>query len=115
MTSSEIFEGRSSEMKPDSPWLASEDILDVGDVEVTIKACHRHKDVAFDKGRKSPVVYSVEFEGKRKQLVLNSTNRQKIVEHYGGNVKEWSGKTIVLYVDHEVQLKGKKVNGIRIR
>ena len=35
----EVFEGRSSEMK-DSPWLASEDLLDVGDVFIDAKHTH---------------------------------------------------------------------------
>lgn len=115
MTKSEVFEGHSSEMKKDSPWLASEDLLGKGDVEVTIKACHRHKDVPFDGGRREPTVYSLEFVGKKKQMVLNTTNRKTLVEKFGANVKEWTGKKITLWVDTEVPMKGKLVSGLRIR
>lgn len=110
----EVFEGRSSEMK-ESPWLASEDLMDVGDVTVKIVACHRYRDVEFDKGRKESTVYTLQFEGKTKQLVLNNTNRKTLVAKYGTNVKEWADKEVVLYVDKNVRFAGKRVCGIRIK
>lgn len=113
--SSEIFEGRSGEMKKDTPWLASEDIIGLGDVTVEIVCCHRHRDVEFDAGRKEACVYSVEFKGKKKQLVLNSVNRKSLVSLFGVNVKDWAGQTIKLYVDPHVKMMGKIVPGIRIR
>ena len=110
----EVFEGRSSEMK-ESPWLASEDLMDAGDVKVKIVACHRYKDVEFDKGRKEPTVYTLQFEGKQKQLVLNNTNRKTLVAKYGTNVKDWTDKEVVLFVDKNVRFAGKRVCGIRIK
>ena len=110
----EVFEGRSSEMK-ESPWLASEDLMDAGDVKVKIVACHRYKDVEFDKGRKEPTVYTLQFEGKQKQLVLNNTNRKTLVAKFGTNVKEWTDKEVVLFVDKNVRFAGKRVCGIRIK
>ncbi len=115
MNKSELFTGHSSEMKSDSPWLSSEDLLGRGDIKCRIKACHRHKDVEFDAGRKVPTVYSVEFEGKKKQLVLNSVNRKTLVSKYGANVQDWAGKDVVLYVDENVRLMGKTVCGVRIK
>jgi len=112
---SEVFEGHSSEMKKNSPWLASEDLLGKGDVEVTVKAVHRHKDVEFEAGRKEQVVYSIEFEKASKQLVLNSTNRKALVAKFGANVKDWCGKKVTLYVDTDVKMMGKKVCGVRIK
>lgn len=111
----EVFEGRSSEMKKETMWLSSEDILGLGDVKVKIARCHRYKDVKFEEGRSEPVVYALEFEGGDKQLVLNSTNRKKIVSMFGVDVKNWSGQTITLYVDTRVRMMGKIVNGIRIK
>ncbi len=110
----EVFEGRSSEMK-ESPWLASEDLLDVGDVKVKVVRCHRYKDVEFDKGRKEPTVYTLEFEKKQKQLVLNNTNRKTMVAKFGTDVREWAGKTVTLYVDNKVRFAGRTVCGIRIK
>lgn len=113
--SSEIFEGRSSEMKKETPWLAAEDIVGLGDITVEIIACYRHKDVEFGAGRKEPLVYSVEFKGKKKQLVLNSTNRQVLFNAFGSDTKKWKGQTVLLYVDPKVRLMGKLVPGIRIK
>jgi hypothetical protein len=110
----EVFEGRSSEMK-DSPWLASEDLMDVGDVKVKVVCCHRYKDVEFDKGRTESKVYTLEFEGKKKELVLNNTNRKTMVAKFGTDVREWAGKEVVLYVDKRVRFAGKTVCGIRIK
>ena len=115
MTNSEPFEGHSSEMKKNSPWLASEDLLGKDPVEVVIKSVHRHRDVEFEAGRTEQVVYSLEFEKASKQLVLNSTNRKTLVAKFGANVKDWSGKKITLYVDTNVRMMGKKVCGVRIK
>lgn len=111
----EEFTGRSAEMKKDTPWLSSEDLIGLGDVKVEIESVYRHSDVEFDAGRKVPVVYSVKFKGKAKQLVLNSTNRKTLVEKFGVNVKDWAAKPVVLYVDSNVRMMGKTVNGVRIK
>ena len=111
---SELFDGRASEMR-DSPWLASEDLDGLGEVELEIKAVHRHTDVEFDAGRKKAVVYSVEFVKAKRQLVLNGTNRKSIVAKYGNNVKDWVGKKIKLYVQSGIKVGGVSKNGIRIK
>lgn len=112
---SEKFTGHSGEMREDSPWLASEDI-DVGnDVECTIKALHCSYDVAFEGGRIKKKVFSIEFVGKKRQLVLNTINRKRIRSMYGSKTSEWLGKKVKLYVDHKVMLKGELVSGIRVR
>lgn len=114
MGKSEVFTGHSAEMKKATPWLASEDILGRGDVELAIKAIHRHEDAEFDGGRKE-TVFSVEFEKAKKQLIVNSVNRKKIVAKFGPKVADWVGKKVVLYVDTNVKMMGKTVSGIRIR
>jgi hypothetical protein len=109
----EEFEGRSGEMKV-SQWLSSEDIQGQT-VKVTVAACRKHKDVQFDQGRKEDTVFALEFKGKGKQLVLNSTNRKRMVELFGNNVKDWKDQEITLYVNENVRFAGKKVCGIRIK
>ena len=116
---SEQFTGLSREMKKESPWLASEDIFDSGDVEVEIEGVFKHKDAVFDDGRKE-TVHSIKFVGKRKQLVLNATNRKRLVTLFGTTrVQDWVGKKIVLYVDRNVRLPGGKRGevtcGIRVK
>jgi len=111
----EVFEGHSSEMRGETPWLSSEDLLGRGEQTVEIVACHRYRDVTFEEGRTEPTIYTLQFKGKSKQLVLNKVNRKKLVEMYGPNVKEWAGKSIKLYVDAKVRFRGKTVCGIRIK
>ena len=115
MSNPSKFEGRSSDMKKDTPWLSSEDLDGLGDVSVEIQEVYRHQDVEFDAGRKEKFVYSLAFKGSKKQLVLNATNRHTLVTKFGVNVKEWSGKKVTLFVLDGVKLAGKLVKGIRIK
>lgn len=108
------FEGTAPEMR-ESEWLASEDIEDAGDVTVEIEAVIKRTDVSFEAGRKKPVVYSLKFKGKTRELVLNGTNRRRMVEHFGKRAVDWKGQKITLYVDPNVKFAGKTVKGIRIR
>ena len=106
--------GNSAAIKGDCPWLASEDILEAGDVVVTIEACYAVEGAEFEGGRKEDV-YTLGFMGKKKQLVLNSVNRKTLVKLYGTNVSEWKGRQITLWVDRNVRAFGEIRNGIRIR
>jgi len=106
--------GNSAAIKGDCPWLASEDILEAGDVVVTVEACYAVQGAEFEGGRKEDV-YTLGFVGKKKQLVLNSINRKTLVKLYGTNVSEWKGKPITLWVDRNVRAFGEIRNGIRIR
>jgi hypothetical protein len=108
------FEGRSGEMR-DSPWLASEDILGLGDVKVTIEKVERHNNIEFEGGRKKPVVFSITFKGKNRRLVLNGTNRKTLVEKFGNDVRSWKGKEVVLYVQPGIKVGKEMKNGIRIK
>ena len=109
---SKKFEGRSAEMKKPTPWLASEDIMGVCPVTVTVEGCYFHKAVEFDGGRKEDV-YGLKFVGKDKRLVMNSTNRRTMVDMFGTNVKDWEDKKIELTVV-DCKMMGKDVKGIRI-
>ena len=116
----EPFRGRTSEFRQDMDWLASEDIIGCGDVEVAIKDVERHKKIVFDDGSTRENALVLVFEGKHKRLVLNPTNRKTVVLKMRTNdVKEWIGKKITLYVDHNVRKpggkRGEKTCGIRVR
>lgn len=116
---SEPFEGKSPEMKKPTPWLASEDILDAGDVEVTIEGVFKHKDAKFDDGR-TETVFSISFAGKAKQLILNATNRRTLVQKFETtDVRKWMGQKITLFVAHGVRkpggAKGETTTGIRVK
>lgn len=109
------FEGRSAKMKKESPWLASEDLMGIGDVKLIIEGVFYNEDVPTDSGRKDNF-YSIKFQKTPKQMVINSTNRQRIVDWYGPEVVDWKGKELTLYVDMDVkQVGGGKGPGLRVR
>jgi hypothetical protein len=112
---SQIYEGKTAAMRTNTTWLASEDIMDAGDVTVTIEAVYKHQNAEFEGGRKEPEIYALKFKGAVKQLVLNSTNRKALVAMFGNHTKNWAGQKITLYVDHKVKAFGEIRNGIRIR
>jgi hypothetical protein len=114
MTHSEIFDGRASEMR-ESPWLASEDLDGIGEKVLTIKQVHKNLDVSFEAGRKKDVVYSVEFERAKRQLVLNGTNRKSLQALFGNNVNDWAGQKITLYVKQGIKVGGQTKPGLRVK
>ena len=108
------FKGHAGEMR-DSPWLASEDIKHLGDVDVEIEAVNKDTDVKFDEGRGKDVAFSLKFKGKGRRLVINATNRKMLTAMYGTDTQEWVGKTITLYVQSGIRVGKDTKDGIRIR
>lgn len=111
----ESYEGPSGGIKKESPWLASEDIPLGKEVTVVVEDVKLYRNVEFDKGRKEPSVGTLKFVGKKKELVLNATNRKRMVKMFSINTREWRGKSVILYVDPKVKLMGELVNGLRIK
>lgn len=111
----EEFTGRSSEMKEGALWLSVEDLLELGDIPVTIEGIFKHTDAVFDDGRKA-TVFSIKFSGSDKHLILNPTNRQYLVRKFGTiNVQNWVGQQVFLYINPDVKFQGKITGGIRIK
>lgn len=109
------YNGRTSAMR-NSPWLASEDLEGLGNVEVTIEQAFEHQNVTMQDGRKQPKLFSVKFVGKDRKLVLNATNRKMIVSKFGGNCADWIGKKVSLYVKDGVKNPaGGTTKGIRVK
>ena len=110
------FSGQSAALKPPTPWLAGEDLNGRGDVPVEIEQVLVYDEVAFDAGRKEKGVPALKFKDRQKQLVLRtSTNRKMLVSLFGTDTKNWIGKTVALYFEPNVMMKGKQVGGIRIK
>lgn len=110
----EQYTGPSGGLKKDSPWLASEDIASK-EVRVTIEDVERYKNVEFDQGRIEAKVGALKFAKAEKRMVLNSVNRKTLVRLFGMDTANWRGKDVLLYVDPDVRMMGKVVNGIRIK
>ena len=64
----------------------------------------------FDNGNKLVVT----FEGKKKALVCNKTNANRIAHTYGTDTDDWIGKEITLFTDL-VDFQGNTVEAIRVR
>lgn len=109
------FTGFANAMRQ-SPWLSCEDISAAGGrATVVIERTNEHEDIKMEEGRVLPKCYSVKFVGKDRELILNATNRRALVSAFGLRVKDWVGKTIILYVQDGVRSpKGGKTSGIRI-
>jgi hypothetical protein len=77
------------------------------DVTVTIERVE-FKELA---GEHKPVLY---FQNKQAGLVLNKTNGVTIVDSYGDDMNEWTGKSITLFPT-KVDFQGRRVDAIRVR
>lgn len=64
----------------------------------------------FDDGNK----LVISFEGKKKALVCNKTNANRIAFMYGTETNAWIGKPITLY-EEMVDFQGKLTPAIRVR
>ena len=64
----------------------------------------------FDNGNKLVIT----FQGKKKSLVCNKTNANRIAYTYGSNTDNWIGQEVTLYVEL-VDFQGSTVEAIRIR
>jgi len=96
------YEGPASAMK-DSDWLAVEDLQASGrpHIDLTIERVLLHRNVQFEKGRTEAKKYSLAFKGAEKQLLLNATNRKRLVSMYGGSTKDWLGKRVRLHLEED--------------
>lgn len=111
---SEKFEGTVSQMKK-SPWLASEDLEGLNEVEVTIEDVFKHDGVKFEEGRVEDGVFALKFKGHDKQMVLNNTNRKTLSRAFGANTKDWRSKKVKLFVLSGIKAFGKTTTGLRLK
>ncbi len=64
----------------------------------------------FEDGNK----FLITFQGRKKGLVANKTNSNRIAAAYGDETEGWIGKEIILYPE-EVTFQGKTMEAIRVR
>jgi len=110
------FTGKVSQMKQASKFLASEDFLGLGDIDVTITGIYEHADEVMQDGKKKSF-YSIGFNDKPKRMVLNATNRKTLAACFGADTKNWIGKNIQIYVKDGIRnpAGGDAVCGLRIK
>lgn len=92
--------------------LRAEDLPDGEDTVFTIRS-YKKEDFRQD-GRPvwKWVIYSEERE---EGFALNKGNGDVICEKFGSEMENWLGKTIKLYIDHNIMFNGQQVSGIRVR
>ena len=110
------FTGKVSQMKTASKFLASEDFIGLGDVEVTISGIYEHEDEVMQDGKKKGF-FSIGFNQKPKRMVLNATNRKTLAAAFGADTTKWSGKKVSIYVKDGIRNPsgGETVCGLRIK
>ena len=101
---------------PPSEYLKSEDVDDSGgEMQLTIKgiSVKDYEEEDGSKTRKGILTFS-EIE---KKMTLNVTNNNALCTMFGSKDidKNWPGKVVTLYVDHNVKYGTKIVSGLRIR
>lgn len=109
----EEYEGPVGLLK-DSSWLTAESLPPDRDVVVVIESVRVRHNVEF-KNETKAVYGSLVFQGKDKELGLNSTNLAVLTALFGAMAKDWKGKRIALYVDPDVKAFGRTVSAVRIR
>jgi hypothetical protein len=61
------------------------------------------------------VKFVLQFEHTDKTMVLNTTNKNELLEKLGRKPANWIGALVGLYVDPNVIYAGKRVAGLRLR
>ena len=98
----------------DHMWLGAVDLIDTGEVVVTIDKVLKYKDAVFEGGRKESG-QALQFKGAKKLLVLNATNIRTLHEKVGRNAEQLAGKQIKLVVERLPREFNGHQYGIRIR
>jgi hypothetical protein len=110
------FTGKVSQMKQASRFLASEDFIGLGEVELTITGIYEHADEVMQDGKKKSF-FSIGFNDKPKRMVLNATNRKTLAACFGADTKNWIGKKVNLFVKDGIRnpAGGDTVCGLRLK
>ena len=113
---STAYTGSASAMST-SPWLASEDLCDKGEMQLTIDGVFKNENVVMEGGVTEKVLFSLAFKGAVKQMCLNATNRKALQTMFGNDVPAWIGKVITVFVQDGIRNPkgGATVSGLRIK
>jgi hypothetical protein len=94
-----------------SNWLKSAD-LNGKEMIVTINSSEIESFKEEDGTKRKKVILA--FDEIDQKLIVNTTNRDVLVELFGDDTDDWTGRKIILYVT-KVTYAGKRVDGLRIR
>jgi len=110
------FNGKVSQMKLDNKFLASEDFLGLGEIELVISGIYEHENEVMQDGKKKSF-FSVGFNDKPKRMILNATNRKVLAMAFGADTKNWIGQKVVIFAQDGIRnpAGGATVHGLRIK
>ena len=95
---------------PDSGHFSAKSWNKAGDLDLQIAYVAYDETVGFDK-----TADVIHFTNDGRTLPLNQTTARSISRIHGEEMDEWRGKWIALYLDPDVEYKGTKTGGIRVR
>lgn len=98
----------------DSVWMTADDLPEDQDITVKVIDVLVARDVEFEQGRKEDTVMALKFEGRKRVLKLNATNRKVMNKLFGRDTTAWFDKSITLTVA-EVMSFGETIDAVRIR
>ena len=103
-------------MKAANKFLASEDFIGRGEVELEIAGVFKDTGEVMQDGKKKDF-FSIGFQKTTKRMVLNATNRRALAYAFGADVDKWAGNKVKLYVQDGVRnpAGGPPVMGLRIK
>jgi len=110
------FSGKVSQMKTDNKFLASEDFIGLGDIDLTISGIYSHENEVMQDGKKKSF-FSVGFNDKPKRMILNATNRKVLAMNFGADTKNWIGKSVTMFVKDGIRnpAGGETICGLRLK
>jgi hypothetical protein len=112
----EPYKGKVSGMKTANTYLASEDFMGLGEVELEISGVFHESEVVMQDGKKKDF-FSIAFAKTSKRMVLNATNRRALAAAFGADTKAWTGQKVKLFAQDGVRnpAGGASVWGLRIK
>ena len=114
--SEQIYTGKVSGMKASNKWLASEDFIGLGDVQLVIAGVYQDSAEVMQDGKKKDF-FSLAFEKTKKRMVINATNRRALAAAFGADTAAWVGRGVKIYVQDGIRnpAGGATVSGLRLR
>lgn len=96
------YNGPASAMK-DSDWLTVEDMQGMRrpHIDLIVDEVLKHRNLKFKGGRTEEKKYSLKFKGADKQLLLNSTNIDRMIAWYGKHTSDWIGVKVRLHLEED--------------
>jgi hypothetical protein len=89
--------------------------VDLGNRKIRARIQKVRKQELNDKDGRKRMKFILLFDALDKPLVLNSTNKDALVDRLGRVPGKWEGASVGLFVDPNVSFAGKRTGGVRLR